>query len=132
MASHPAASDRPPVGRETFKPHPTAPSQVARVARSARCLVLAPDVRRSPAAHADPVELVTRVLADAHAAGVPVVFALSRRGMGQVFGCAKSMSIVALMPVGECLPELEAMLAEAAKASGVGGTPGTCVRCTTG
>lgn len=37
------------------------------------------------------------ILHRARQAGVPVVFALSRRGIGQVFGRDKSMSIVALM-----------------------------------
>ena len=50
----------------------------------ARALIVAPDVRPSSTAHIKPVKMLQAVLAAAEAAGVPVVFALSRRGIGQV------------------------------------------------
>ncbi|KAI3424759.1 hypothetical protein D9Q98_008148 [Chlorella vulgaris] len=71
--------------------------EVAKVVSSARLIIVAPDVRVSPTAKINPVRAVQRILKDAEMYGVPVAFALSRRGIGQVLGRDKMMSIVAIM-----------------------------------
>ncbi|KAL4855951.1 hypothetical protein ACK3TF_003708 [Chlorella vulgaris] len=71
--------------------------EVAKVVSSARLIIVAPDVRVSPTANMNPVRAVQRILREAEARGVPTAFALSRRGIGQVFGRDKMMSIVAIM-----------------------------------
>ena len=55
------------------------------------------------------------VMAAADAAGVPYVFCLSRRGIGQVFGRDKSMSIVAIMHVDGVENEYVTLLDQAAR-----------------
>eukprot|EP00887_Chlorella_sp_A99_P007103 scaffold2.g7103.t1 len=88
--------------------------EVLKVAHCARAIIVAPDVRYSPTAVIDPVRLLQCILRKAQDAGVPVVFALSRRGIGQVFGPDKNISVVAVMRAEHCEPALEAMLALAA------------------
>lgn len=90
-------SDTPAVSRLIGKRYFCSLKEVSKVVSSARLLLVAPDVRPSPTAHIKPVRLLQMVLASADAAGVPYVFCLSRRGIGQVFGRDKSMSIVAVM-----------------------------------
>ncbi|KAL4855959.1 hypothetical protein ACK3TF_003716 [Chlorella vulgaris] len=71
--------------------------EVAKVVSSARLIIMAPDVRVSPTANMNPVRAVQRIMREAEARGAPTAFALSRRGIGQVFGRDKMMSIVAIM-----------------------------------
>ena len=73
--------------------------EVSKVVSASKILLIAPDVRPSATAHIKPVRLLQMVMQAADAAGVPYVFCLSRRGIGQVFGRDKSMSIVAIMHV---------------------------------
>ena len=58
--------------------------QVGKVVASAQCLIVAPDICVSSTAHINPVRALQRILHDAALHGVPVVFALSRKGIGQV------------------------------------------------
>eukprot|EP00887_Chlorella_sp_A99_P007105 scaffold2.g7105.t1 len=88
--------------------------EVLKVAHCARVIIVAPDVRYSPTAVVNAVRLLRCILRKAQDAGVPVVFALSRRGIGQVFGPDKNISVVAVMRTEHCEPALEAMLALAA------------------
>lgn len=73
--------------------------EVSKVVHKARLLIVAPNVRPSHLAQIKPVHVLERVLSCADAAGVPYVFALSRKGIGQVFGKDKNMSIVAVMGI---------------------------------
>lgn len=74
--------------------------EVSKVVPNAALLIVAPDVRPSATAAIKPVKILTALLSAAARHGVPVVFALSRRGIGQVFGREKSMSIVAVSAQG--------------------------------
>ncbi len=47
-------------------------------------LVVAPDIKPAPSAASDPVRMLHDLLRGAYSRGVPVVFALSRRSLGQV------------------------------------------------
>lgn len=89
--------------------------EVSKVVYKARAIIVAPDVRPSAQAHVKPIRLLKGVLNAAYAAGVPVIFALSRRGIGRVFGRDKSMSIVALMNIENVEAEYEAMVKLAAE-----------------
>ncbi|GAB4818330.1 hypothetical protein N2152v2_005376 [Parachlorella kessleri] len=84
--------------------------EVSKVVHRAKCIIVAPDVKPNPAAHINPVRMLVQVLHCAELYGVPVVFALSRRGIGQVFGRDKSMSIVAVMSADQCQAEFGAMM----------------------
>jgi hypothetical protein len=57
---------------------------VSKVVHRARALIVAPDVKPSSTAHIKPVRMLQAVLRCAALNSVPVVFALSRRGIGQV------------------------------------------------
>jgi len=88
--------------------------EVSKVAKHCKLLIIAPDVKPSPTAHIKPVKLLQSVINSAESAGVPYIFALSRRGIGQVFGRDKSMSIVAVMNLDQI--ELDcAIMAEEAR-----------------
>jgi len=87
--------------------------EVSKVVHSSRMLIVAPDVRPSSTAHIKPVRLLQMVLNAADAAGVPYVFAASRRGIGQVFGRDKSMSIVAIMQLDQVESDYLALLEQA-------------------
>lgn len=63
----------------------------------ARCLIVAPDIRASPTAQFNPVNALGGIMRTARAAGVPVVFALSRRGIGQV--CTGRIALAVGVPV---------------------------------
>lgn len=89
--------------------------EVSKVVYNTRCLIVAPDVRVSSTANINPVRALQRILRDAEAGGIPIVFALSRRGIGQVFGRDKSMSIVALMQLEGLETEYQVMVEEAIK-----------------
>ncbi|KAL4447886.1 hypothetical protein ABPG75_005105 [Micractinium tetrahymenae] len=89
--------------------------EVAKVVPAAKCLIVAPDVRISPTAHINPVAALQRILRSAEACNVPVIFALSRRGIGQVFGRDKSMSIVAIMHLDGLEQQFDMMVREALK-----------------
>lgn len=91
--------------------------EVSKVVQFAKALIVAPDVRASPTAHIRPVGLLQSVLRMAQAMGVPYVFALSRRGIGQVFGRDKNMSIVAVMQTEGVEAEYVQMLELAARVS---------------
>ncbi|PRW50797.1 selenocysteine insertion sequence-binding 2 [Chlorella sorokiniana] len=89
--------------------------EVSKVVGDARCLIVAPDVQPSSTAAINPVRALQRILNDAQCFGVPVVFALSRRGIGQVFGRDKAMSIVALMRLDGLEPHMSSMMEAAAQ-----------------
>jgi ribosomal protein L7Ae-like RNA K-turn-binding protein len=114
--SHPAygepLTDKSPCLSPSFLPSSFLFScvQVSKVVHRATVLVVAPDVRPSPTAHIKPVRVLQSVLHTAAAVGVPVVFALSRRGIGTVYGREKSMSIVAVMNLDQAEAEAAAML----------------------
>jgi len=108
-------SDPPAVSRLIGKRYFCSLKEVSKVVSSARLLLVAPDVRPSPTAHIKPVRLLQMVLASADASGVPYVFCLSRRGIGQVFGRDKSMSIVAVMHLDGVEQEYLALLNNAAQ-----------------
>lgn len=108
-------SDPPAVSRLIGKRYFCSLKEVSKVVSSARLLLVAPDVRPSPTAHIKPVRLLQMVLASADASGVPYVFCLSRRGIGQVFGRDKSMSIVAVMHLDGVEQEYMALLNNAAQ-----------------
>ena len=102
MLSHVKAAqltDSPALTRLIGKRYFCSLKEVSKVVGASRMLLIAPDVRPSVTAHIKPVRLLQMVMAAADAAGVPYVFCLSRRGIGQVFGRDKSMSIVAVMHV---------------------------------
>ena len=88
--------------------------EVAKVAKICKLLVIAPDIKPSPTAHIKPVKLLNSLVEDAQHAGVPYVFALSRKGIGQIFGRDKNMSIMALMDLDPVRAEVDVMLDEAA------------------
>ncbi len=88
--------------------------EVAKVAKICKLLVIAPDIKPSPTAHIKPVKLLNSLVEDAQDAGVPYVFALSRKGIGQIFGRDKNMSIMALMDLDPVRAEVDVMLDEAA------------------
>lgn len=87
--------------------------EVAKVAKICKLLVVAPDIKPSPTAHIKPVKILNSLIEDADQAGVPYVFALSRRGIGQIFGRDKNMSIMALMDLDPVRVEVGEMLEEA-------------------
>ena len=91
--------------------------EVSKVVTSAKILLISPDVRPSFTSHIRPVRLLQSVMDAADAAGVPYVFCLSRRGIGQVFGrgMSKCMSIVAVMHVDGVEREYLHLLQEAAR-----------------
>jgi len=92
-------TDSPAISRLIGKRYFCSLKEVSKVVGASRMLLIAPDVRPSITAHIKPVRLLQMVMAAADAAGVPYVFCLSRRGIGQIFGRDKSMSIVAVMHV---------------------------------
>lgn len=69
------------------------PTQTVRHMGQAKLLVMAPDITWSHGTSTNALELVGKALQAARIASVPVIFALSRRGIGQV-GAAPSMHIV--------------------------------------
>jgi ribosomal protein L7Ae-like RNA K-turn-binding protein len=87
--------------------------EVSKVAKHCKLLIIAPDVKPSPTAHIKPVKLLQSVINSAESAGVPYIFALSRRGIGQVFGRDKSMSIVAVMNLDQIEVDCAIMAEEA-------------------
>lgn len=87
--------------------------EVSKVARTCKLLVIAPDVKPSPTAHIKPVRMLMSVIEDAAQAGVPYIFALSRKGIGQIFGKDKHMSIMALMSLDQIEDECAIMVREA-------------------
>ena len=87
--------------------------EVSKVAKSCKLLVIAPDVKPSPTAHIKPVRMLLSVIEDAAHAGVPYIFALSRKGIGQIFGKDKHMSIMALMSLDQIEEECAIMIKEA-------------------
>lgn len=108
-------ADSPAVSRLIGKRYFCSLKEVSKVVSSARLLLVAPDVRPSATAHIKPVRLLQMVLAAADVAGVPYVFCLSRRGIGQVFGRDKSMSIVAVMHLEGVGSEYLSLLENAAR-----------------
>jgi ribosomal protein L7Ae-like RNA K-turn-binding protein len=90
-------ADPPTLSRMVGKRYFCSLKEVAKVVGGAKMILIAPDVRPSVTAHIKPVRLLQMIMAAAESAGVPYVFCLSRRGIGQVFGREKSMSIVAVM-----------------------------------
>lgn len=68
------------------------PTQTVRHMAQAKLLVMAPNITQSHGTSTNALELVGKALQAARIASVPVVFALSRRGIGQV-GAAPSMHI---------------------------------------
>lgn len=50
----------------------------------AKFIIVAPDVKPNPAAHINPVKMLGQVLRCAELNNIPIIFALSRRGIGQV------------------------------------------------
>ncbi|EFN56731.1 hypothetical protein CHLNCDRAFT_51502 [Chlorella variabilis] len=105
--------DTPAIAAQIGKRYYCSLKEVAKVVGGARCLLVAPDVQISSTANINPVRALQRILLDAQAAGVPVIFALSRRGIGQVFGRDKSMSIVAIMRLEGLEGEYGVMVEEA-------------------
>eukprot|EP00890_Picochlorum_soloecismus_P006580 jgi/Picsp_1/747/NSC_04236-R1_selenocysteine insertion sequence-binding protein 2-like len=93
--------------------------EVSKVAKHCKLLIIAPDVKPSPTAHIKPVKLLQSVINSAESAGVPYIFALSRRGIGQVFGRDKSMSIVAIMNLDQIEVDC-AIMAEEAQSGRIG------------
>ena len=87
--------------------------EVSKVAKVCKLLVVAPDIKPSATAHIKPVKMLNALIEDADSAGVPYVFALSRRGIGDIFGKDKNMSIMALMDLDPIKAEVALMLAEA-------------------
>jgi ribosomal protein L7Ae-like RNA K-turn-binding protein len=87
--------------------------EVSKVAKICKLLVIAPDIKPSPTAHIKPVKMLISLIEDAEIAGVPYVFALSRKGIGQIFGKDKNMSIMALMDLDPIRAEAVEMLEEA-------------------
>lgn len=87
--------------------------EVSKVAKVCKLLVVAPDIKPSATAHIKPVKMLNALIEDADSAGVPYVFALSRKGIGQIFGKDKNMSIMALMDLDPIKAEVELMLVEA-------------------
>lgn len=87
--------------------------EVSKVARTCKLLIIAPDVKPSPTAHIKPVRMLLSVIEDAAHAGVPYIFALSRKGIGQIFGKDKNMSIMALMSLDQIEEECAIMIKEA-------------------
>ena len=108
-------SDPPAVSRMVGKRYFCSLKEVAKVVNSARLILIAPDIRPSLTAHIKPVRLLELVLSAADATGVPYVFVLSRRGIGQVFGREKSMSIVAVMNLEGVEAEYVSLLESGAK-----------------
>jgi ribosomal protein L7Ae-like RNA K-turn-binding protein len=108
-------TDPPAVTRLIGKRYFCSLKEVSKVVGASRMLLIAPDVRPSITAHIKPVRLLQMVMAAADAAGVPYVFCLSRRGIGQVFGRDKSMSIVAVMHVDGVENEYLTLLEQAAQ-----------------
>jgi hypothetical protein len=108
-------TDSPAVSRLIGKRYFCSLKEVSKVVAGSRMLLIAPDVRPSISAHIKPVRLLQMVMAAADAARVPYVFCLSRRGIGQVFGRDKSMSIVAVMHIDGVENEYVTLLEHAAQ-----------------
>jgi ribosomal protein L7Ae-like RNA K-turn-binding protein len=87
--------------------------EVSKVVKDCKLLVVAPDIKPSATAHIKPVKMLNALIEDADSAGVPYVFALSRKGIGQIFGKDKNMSIMALMDLDPIKAEVALMLEEA-------------------
>ena len=87
--------------------------EVSKVVRSCKLIVIAPDIMPSASAQIKPVQMLLSVIEDAKNASVPYVFALSRRGIGQIFGKDKNMSIMALMSLNGIETEYNIMMIEA-------------------
>jgi ribosomal protein L7Ae-like RNA K-turn-binding protein len=85
------------------------------VYRGCQAIIVAPDIKPSTTANIKPVRLLHSILQAATDSGVPVIFALSRRGIGRVFGRDKSMSIVAVMMIDGVEREFADMLLYAAE-----------------
>jgi ribosomal protein L7Ae-like RNA K-turn-binding protein len=110
-------ADSPAVAHLLGKRYFCSLKEVSKVVHCAKALIIAPDVRPSPTAHIKPVGLLQSVIRTAQAMGVPYVFALSRRGIGQVFGRDKNMSIVAVMQTDGVEAEFVQMLEMAGRVS---------------
>lgn len=87
--------------------------EVTKVLPRARAVIVAPDVKPSATAAVRPVRLLNALLASAERLQVPIVYALSRRLIGQVFGNDKSISVVAIMRDEHCEAALQSSLAMA-------------------
>jgi ribosomal protein L7Ae-like RNA K-turn-binding protein len=85
-------------------------NEVSKVVMYARVLLVAPDICDSRTAHIEPVKLLQKIMAMANVVGVPIVFCLSRRGIGRVFGQQKRMSIVAVMDTDGVENEFEMLI----------------------
>lgn len=110
-------ADSPAVAHILGKRYFCSLKEVSKVVHCAKALIIAPDVRPSPTAHIKPVGLLQSVIRTAQMAGVPYVFALSRRGIGKVFGRDKNMSIVAIMQTDGVEADYVQMLELAARVS---------------
>ena len=108
-------SDPPTLSKMVGKRYFCSLKEVAKVVSSSKLILIAPDIRPSMTAHIKPVRLLELVLSAAESTGVPYVFVLSRRGIGQVFGREKSMSIVAVMNLEGVEAEYISLLDGAAK-----------------
>ncbi|KAK9858850.1 hypothetical protein WJX84_009351 [Apatococcus fuscideae] len=64
--------------------------------RRARVIIVAPNIEHIQT-EGGLDDLLTSILSQAGELGVPVVFALSRKKLGQVFGCRKKMSAIAVL-----------------------------------
>ncbi|KAK9818831.1 hypothetical protein WJX74_008862 [Apatococcus lobatus] len=72
--------------------------EVAKAVRSkrARVVIVAPNIEHIQT-EGGLDDLLTSILSQAEELGIPVVFALSRKKLGQVFGCRKKMSAIAVL-----------------------------------
>lgn len=102
-------------GRLSGKRYFCSLKEVSKVTKNCRLLIIAPDVKPSSTSNIKPVRMLQSVIRSAEEAGVPYIFALSRRGIGQVFGRDKSMSIVAVMNLEHIERECTQMVEEAMK-----------------
>ncbi|KAI8107210.1 hypothetical protein M9434_001853 [Picochlorum sp. BPE23] len=87
--------------------------EVSKVIRSCKLIIIAPDVRPSSTANIKPVRLLMSVIEEATKEGTPYIFALSRKGIGRVFGKDKNMSIMAIMSLDGVERECQIMIEEA-------------------
>lgn len=87
--------------------------EVSKVIRSCKLIIIAPDVKPSSTANIKPVRLLMSVIEEATKEGTPYIFALSRKGIGRVFGKDKNMSIMAIMSLDGVEKECQIMIEEA-------------------
>lgn len=87
--------------------------EVSKVIESCKLIIIAPDVKPSSTAACKPVRLLMSVIEEATKEGTPYIFALSRRGIGSVFGKDKNMSIMAIMSLDGIEKECQIMIEEA-------------------